>query len=143
MAASFTRRITCFESRTGCISAANVIPLLVERCDVPYIAAGGSAPVYVDDHTKIAAPQDRSVETGFSQIVMSQRVDLPKTMAYASERRSASISDLTQADPAVVTAMAHGFETGDKVIIDDVTVMTEIKGLALTSPRSPKPIRVS
>lgn len=126
--ASFTRRITGFESRTGCISAANFSPMIVERCDVPYISAGGTAPVYVDDHTKISAPQDRSVETAFSQIVMPHRVDLPKTTVYASERRRATITDITQANPAVVTATAHGFETGDLIVFEDMTGMDELYG---------------
>lgn len=127
-AASFTRRITGFESRTGCISAANVMPMIVERCDVPYISAGGTAPVYVDEHTKISAPQDRSVETAFSQIVMRHRVDLPKTTVFASERRRATVTGITQANPAVVTATAHGFETGDLITIEDVIGMTEVHG---------------
>ncbi len=39
-----------------------------------------------------------------------------------------AIAAITRADPAVVTAAAHGFATGDEVVISDATGMTEING---------------
>lgn len=39
---------------------------------------------------------------------------------------SATISGVTQADPAVVTATAHGFANGDEVYIESVVGMTEL-----------------
>ncbi|WP_300534337.1 ubiquitin-activating E1 FCCH domain-containing protein, partial [uncultured Mameliella sp.] len=126
--ASFTRRITGFESRTGCISSGSTMPMIVERCDVPYISEGGSGALYVDEHTKWSAMPDRSVATSFAQIVMPHRIDLPKVTAYASERRTAEISGITNANPAVVTATAHGFTTGDTVLIEDVEGMIQING---------------
>lgn len=40
-----------------------------------------------------------------------------------------TITNITQADPAVVTAAGHGFETNDEVHIDDIVGMTELNGL--------------
>ena len=39
-----------------------------------------------------------------------------------------SISGITQADPAVVTATGHGYSNGDHVIISSVTGMVEVNG---------------
>jgi hypothetical protein len=41
---------------------------------------------------------------------------------------TASISDITQADPAVVTATAHGFSDGDFIQISGVSGMTQVNG---------------
>lgn len=38
------------------------------------------------------------------------------------------ITNVTQADPGVVTATAHGFSDGDQVYIADITGMTELNG---------------
>jgi hypothetical protein len=37
-----------------------------------------------------------------------------------------SITDITQANPAVITAVAHGYTTGDRVIVQNVTGMKEV-----------------
>ena len=42
---------------------------------------------------------------------------------------SVDITAITQADPAVVTAVGHGLEDGDKVRITEVTGMTEINSV--------------
>lgn len=39
-----------------------------------------------------------------------------------------TITNITQANPAVVTATAHGFITGNLITIDNVTGMTEVNG---------------
>lgn len=39
---------------------------------------------------------------------------------------SATITGATQADPCVITAVAHGFSSGDKIEITDVSGMTEL-----------------
>jgi hypothetical protein len=39
-----------------------------------------------------------------------------------------SITDITQANPAVVTAASHGYNNGDHVIISSVTGMVEVNG---------------
>lgn len=41
---------------------------------------------------------------------------------------SKSITNITKANPAVVTASAHGFQNGDEVIISGVAGMTEVNG---------------
>lgn len=41
---------------------------------------------------------------------------------------TANVSNITQANPAVVTATAHGFSTGDLVLLESVTGMTEVNG---------------
>lgn len=38
------------------------------------------------------------------------------------------ITDITQADPAVVTSAAHGYSDGEEVVITDVVGMTELNG---------------
>lgn len=43
-----------------------------------------------------------------------------------------TITGISQADPGVVTATAHGFSDGDKVIIETVVGMTEVNGLLVT-----------
>jgi len=45
---------------------------------------------------------------------------------------SASISAITEANPAVVTATAHGLVNGEKVYISGVVGMTEVNGLVFT-----------
>ena len=45
---------------------------------------------------------------------------------------SAGISAITQANPAVVTATAHGLADGDKIYIDNVAGMTQVNGLVFT-----------
>lgn len=43
-----------------------------------------------------------------------------------------SVTGVTQANPAVVTAPAHGFSTGNSVIFDSVVGMTQLNGNAYT-----------
>jgi len=43
--------------------------------------------------------------------------------------KSVSITNITQGDPAVITASNHGFKSGDKVKFSGVVGMTEINGL--------------
>ena len=45
---------------------------------------------------------------------------------------SKAITDITQADPAVVTSNGHGYTDGQEVYIDDVGGMTEINGKVYT-----------
>ncbi len=45
---------------------------------------------------------------------------------------SASITAITRANPAVVTATAHGLTNGEKVYISGVAGMTEVNGLVFT-----------
>jgi hypothetical protein len=45
---------------------------------------------------------------------------------------SANISAITKANPAVVTATAHGFSNGDSVIISGVVGMTQVNNLTFT-----------
>ena len=45
---------------------------------------------------------------------------------------AAGITGATQANPVVITAVAHGLENGDKVTLADVTGMTEINGIEYT-----------
>ncbi|HEV7280534.1 MAG TPA: ubiquitin-activating E1 FCCH domain-containing protein [Pirellulaceae bacterium] len=44
----------------------------------------------------------------------------------------ATISGITQANPAVVTATAHGYSNDDEVYIDNVLGMTQVNGLTFT-----------
>ena len=41
---------------------------------------------------------------------------------------TAAITGATQANPCVITAVAHGFSSGDRVSISDVVGMTELNG---------------
>ena len=43
-----------------------------------------------------------------------------------------NITNITQANPGVVTITAHGYANGDEVIISDVVGMTEVNGLTAT-----------
>jgi hypothetical protein len=45
---------------------------------------------------------------------------------------TATITNITQANPAVVTASSHGFSNGDKIIIRSVVGMTEVNDLVFT-----------
>jgi hypothetical protein len=51
---------------------------------------------------------------------------------YRVPFQSAEIEDITNDNPAVVEATAHGFQDGQTVYIDDVGGMTEVNGLAFT-----------
>lgn len=43
-----------------------------------------------------------------------------------------SITDITQADPAVVSSASHGLSSGDKVVLSDVVGMTEVNHVEFT-----------
>ena len=45
---------------------------------------------------------------------------------------TATITNITQANPAVVTASSHGFTNGEKIIIRNVVGMTEVNNLVFT-----------
>jgi hypothetical protein len=45
---------------------------------------------------------------------------------------SKTITDITEANPAVVTSAAHGYEDGDLVLIENVVGMTEVNGRYFT-----------
>jgi hypothetical protein len=45
---------------------------------------------------------------------------------------TATITNITQANPAVVTSSSHGFSNGDKIIIRNVVGMTEVNNLVFT-----------
>lgn len=48
------------------------------------------------------------------------------------DKNPVTITGITQANPGVVTAAAHGFENGDVVVIEDVVGMTEVNDLHFT-----------
>ena len=52
--------------------------------------------------------------------------------AVLNSSSTISISNITQANPAVVTATSHGRSNGDEVFISDVSGMTEINGRHFT-----------
>ena len=43
-----------------------------------------------------------------------------------------TITAITQANPAIVTATAHGFSQGDVVVLDNIVGMTQLNGRAFT-----------
>lgn len=51
-----------------------------------------------------------------------------ESLAGLETASAATITGITAADPAVVTATAHGFNNGDEVQIDDVVGMVELNG---------------
>jgi len=55
--------------------------------------------------------------------------DAPPTDNTPFKTISASITNITQANPAVVTAVAHGFSTGNNISIASVVGMTEVNNL--------------
>jgi len=58
-----------------------------------------------------------------------RHLQLNKAAGYdESDYDEITITGITQADPAVVTAASHGFSDGWQVYIDDVSGMTEING---------------
>jgi len=58
-----------------------------------------------------------------------RHLQLNKAAGYdESDYDEITITGITKADPAVVTATAHGFEDGWQVYINDVSGMTEING---------------
>jgi len=51
---------------------------------------------------------------------------------FVQGKITAGISGITRADPAVVTATAHGLSAGDEILILNVTGMTEVNGVGYT-----------
>ena len=61
-----------------------------------------------------------------------RHLQLNKAAGYdESDYDEITITGITKADPAVVTATAHGFEDGWQVYINDVSGMTEINGFSV------------
>jgi len=50
--------------------------------------------------------------------------------AFTGGSSTKTITNVTQANPAVVTAAAHGFVTGNTVLIQSITGMTELNGFS-------------
>lgn len=57
---------------------------------------------------------------------------IPKFWYKVGTQRSATITGITQANPAVVTAAGHGFSNGQTITINNMVGMTQVNDLAFT-----------
>lgn len=93
---------------------------------VTSINTGGNTQVWVAVKRTINGATKRYVEL-FDDGTGSDRLD-GFSDCYITYSAPKTITGITQANPAVVTATAHGFNNGDRVKIIDVVGMTEVNG---------------
>ncbi len=96
----------------GTISGLNPLTTYYVYCDDEY---AGGAVAY-------------SATTSFPTVVAARNRYYVGQITTANSSPSGSITGITQANPGVVTQVAHGFSTGNQVIITGVSGMTEVNG---------------
>lgn len=138
MADSYHQVIDGFRSTHAVIPLPAEGSLTVKNSYVPYIndTEGNSNPnitVTVDPGTIAFAPFDRSVATAFDSIEMQGFVQVSPIDAYVTDRISAKITGVTNANPGVVTAVNHGLIDGQTVTIDGVSGMDQNSGVNYSS----------
>ena len=116
------------------LSAFDVRTMFVRNCDVAGIFVDGQSfgvtNVLVDKDTVSAT------RMGLRRIQVLNDEDEHYIAAppdtFASVNTIKDITGITQANPAVVTALAHGYSNGDLIRIDGVVGMTEVNSRTFT-----------
>lgn len=138
MAGEFTRRITRLRAPHTKIRAGAEGLFFVEQSDV----GGLDESQYTLPHTRIAVDdltrvRDRESDdfdgTGSNNFDVTMmrglRANVEKVTQYRTRTARASVTGVTQANPAVVTTLYdHRLRTGDTVQFSDVNGMTELNG---------------
>lgn len=89
---------------------------------------GGEDELWLIVNRTIDGSTARYIERMAPSFVSDDVEDATFLDSFLTYHDTADITAITQADPAVVTATAHGFSTADVVKIDDVAGMTELNG---------------
>jgi hypothetical protein len=128
----YTRTYENVQSKTAILSVAFLKTLYVKDCNVPSITVDGVnvSNISVDTNTTITTPM-------FLRRIPVLSPDGPVFIAnppetFASIDVIATITGISQANPAVVTAIAHGFSNGDLILINGVVGMVQVNTLTFT-----------
>jgi hypothetical protein len=128
---SYTRTYENIKSNTAGLAASFLKTLYIKNCQVPIIsvdtAADGVSELSVDTETQTSLPMFLRRTRILSPDGPVFIVDPPET--FASIDVIATITGISQASPAVVTAVAHGFSDGDLIRIAGVSGMSEVNNL--------------
>lgn len=130
----YERTYEDIKSNTAILSASFVRRLNVKNCKVPAVKADGEAAtavtaVEIDTDTVFLQPA--SVQLRRTQVIAPKEpVWITPFQSFATTGSPVSITNITNANPATVTAATHGFNNGDVVFIDGVGGMTQVNKLA-------------
>ena len=86
----------------------------------------------VDHPTGASVTAGSSGSTTYKYKITSIEVDTFEESLSALDSTTATITAITQADPAVVTSASHHFLDGDQIEINSVVGMTELNGIRFT-----------
>lgn len=130
----YTRTYENVQSKTAVLTGGFLKTLYVKNCNVPYVNVDGVSSkitnLSIDTTTVTSSANTLRRVTVLSPDGSVFIADPSET--FASVDTIATISGITQANPAVVTAIAHGFSNGDLIYINGVVGMTEVNYLTFT-----------
>ena len=131
----YTRTYENIKSNTAGLAGDFLKTLYIKNCDVPAIGVDGVGSgvvsnISIDTNTIVATPMTLRRIPVLSPDGPVFIATPPET--FASIDVIATITGISKANPAVVTAVAHGFSNGDLIRIAGVVGMTEVNNLTFT-----------
>lgn len=138
MAAEMTRTIRKFRSPVAAIKGGKEGTLIIEDCQVPFVAASnghsnGRQKVIIDDATRLTAPHDPWGSRALNNTVSARSgpVRVVPGLSWSASDVGRRITAITQTLPAVATSVGHGLRAGQRILVTELEGMSEMNNRTL------------